>query len=145
MLVAVTVAIHSNKLLNKDREKLSKSKRNKGVTQTPELTRTQSKYIERMNNVINDHLKESDFSGALRDLEGNPVLRPDGSAFNHKKEVEDAYVGLKKITKGLGNSLKNPNLSGATRKIIQENVDKGNYYLNRIEELFKVYGGINIE
>lgn len=88
------------------------------------------------------HLKDSDFTGTLRDLQGNPVPKPGGGYWNHLKEMKDSYKGLNKIKKGLEGSLKNPNLDEIERKILQEALDKVNRYIKNIEDLFSGYGGM---
>ena len=53
------------------------------------------------------------------------------------------YKSLRKIKKALEGSLKNPNLSDVDRALLQEGLNKANSYINKIEELFDPYGGIN--
>ncbi len=96
-----------------------------------------------MDNTINDHLTEGDFSGTLRDLQGNPVPNGKGGYFDHLGEMQDSYKSLQKIKKALEGSLRNPNLSDVDRALLQEGLDKANYYIIRIEELSNPYGGIN--
>ena len=47
------------------------------------------------------HLKESDMTGAIRDIFGDPVLKKDGTPFQHLKEVTDALGGVKNQLKKL--------------------------------------------
>lgn len=96
-----------------------------------------------MENTINDHLTEGDFSGTLRDLQGNPVPYGNGGYFDHLGEMKDSYRSLQKIEKELEGLLKNPNLSDIDRAILQEGLYNANSYISKIEELFKPYGGIN--
>ena len=35
-----------------------------------------------------------DFSGELRDLQGNPVPKPSGGFWNYIQEMKDSYGGL---------------------------------------------------
>ena len=56
------------------------------------LSRSQQKSIESADNIINDHLKSSDLSAALDDLQGNPIAKPNGGYWNHAQEVKDAYL-----------------------------------------------------
>ena len=90
--------------------------------------------------MINDHLTDGDFSGTLRDLQGNPVPNGRGGYFDHLGEMQNSYKSLKKALEG---SLKNPNLSEVDRALLQEGLDKANFYIDKIEELFDTYGGIN--
>lgn len=106
------------------------------------LSRAQQRNLETLDNIVEGHLTEKDFSGTLRDLQGNPVSKPGGGYWNHLKEMKDSYRGLNKIKKGLEGSLKNPNLNETERKILQEALDKVNSYTKKIEDLFSGYGGI---
>lgn len=94
-------------------------------------------------NTINDHITEGDFSGTLRDLQGNPVPNGKGGYFDHLAEMKDSYAGLNKARKGLEGSLKNPNLSDIDRTLLQEGLDNANSYISRIQDMFKPFGGIN--
>ena len=114
----------------------------KGGTGTNTLTNAQKSRLNALENTINDHLTEGDFSGTLRDLQGNPVSNGKGGYFDHMGEMQDSYKSLQKIKKALEGSLKNPNLSDVDRALLQEGLDKANSYVSRIEDLFDPYGGI---
>lgn len=107
-----------------------------------ELTPAQKARVESVDNIINDHLTESDFSGTLRDLQGNPVPNGKGGYYNHMGEMKDSYNGLKKAKKALEDSLRNPNLSAQNKNILTESLNKANEYMGKIEKLWKPYGGI---
>ena len=107
------------------------------------LTRSQQKALELANNNIKDHIKYSDLSAAFGDLHGNPIEKPNGGYWNHAKEVENAYAGLKKVRRRLEGALQNPNLEPDVREFLQSNVDLINRYMNIIEKIFVPYGGIN--
>ncbi|MDE7389576.1 MAG: hypothetical protein K2M82_01335 [Lachnospiraceae bacterium] len=106
------------------------------------LSRTQAKNIEKLNNLVNDHLKETDFSGTLRDLQGDPVPDGKGGYWNHLQEMLDTYRGLNKVYDALGRNLKNPNLSDSARTSLREAYQTAEEYLSMIEELFKPFGGV---
>ena len=114
-----------------------------GGTSANTLTDAQKSRLNVLENTINDHLTDGDFSGTLRDLQGNPVPNGRGGSFDHLGEMQDSYKSLQKIKKALEGSLKNPNLSDVDRALLQEGLDKANFYINKIEELFEPYGGIN--
>lgn len=107
------------------------------------LTDAQKSRLNSLENTIKDHLTEGDFNGTLRDLQGNPVPNGKGGYFDHLGEMKDSYKSLKKIKKALEGSLKNPNLSDIDRALLQEGLDKVNFYISRVQELFKPYGGID--
>lgn len=50
-------------------------------------------------------MKLSDFSGTLRDLQGNPVPNGNGGYFNHLGEMRDSYKALQ-IKKSVGRIIK---------------------------------------
>lgn len=124
----------------KDEEKAREEEKDSG--EVGNLSRAQKRNLETLDNIVEGHLTEKDFSGTLRDLQGNPVPKPGGGYWNHLKEMKDSYKGLNKIKKGLEGSLKNPNMNEAERKILQEALDKVNTYIKKIEDLFSSYGGI---
>ena len=107
------------------------------------LSRSQQKAIESADNIINGHLKSSDLSAALGDLQGNPIAKPNGGYWNHAQEVKDAYTGLVKAEKTLAGSLQNPNLAPDVKSFIQGKYDSIRNYISVIEEMFAPYGGIN--
>ena len=107
-----------------------------------ELTRSQRKAVELADNIITDHLKESDFFAALGDLQGNPIPKPNGGFWNHAQELRDSYTGLIRSYKTLQGSLQNPNLTLKVRRFLEYKLVVISDYANRIEILFAPYGGI---
>ena len=107
------------------------------------LSRSQQTAIKSADNIINDHLKSSDLSAALGDLQGNPIAKPNGGYWNHAQEVKDAYIGLVRAEKTLAGSLQNPNLAPDARAFIQGKYDTISNYISIIEDIFAPYGGIN--
>ena len=107
------------------------------------LSRSQQKAIESADNIINDHLKSSDLSAALDDLQGNPIAKPNGGYWNHAQEVKNAYTGLVRAEKTLAGSLRNPNLAPDVRVFIQSKYNSISNYISIIEAMFAPYGGIN--
>ncbi|MGN0595158.1 MAG: polymorphic toxin-type HINT domain-containing protein, partial [Hominimerdicola sp.] len=107
-----------------------------------ELSRTQAKNIEKLDNLINDHLKDTDFSGTLRDLQGDPIPDGEGGYWNHLQEMLDTYKGLYRVYEALGRNLKNPNLSESARITLENAHQTAEDYIFRIWELFEAFGGI---
>ena len=122
-----------------EKENISKAE---SGTPTNTLTNAQKSRLNLLENTVNDHLKEKDFSGTLRDLKGDPVPNGKGGYFDHLDEMKNSYQSLQKVKKALEGSLKNPNLSDVDRKLLKEGLDKALSYIQRIDELFKPYGGI---
>ncbi|AAK79410.1 hypothetical protein SMB_G1467 [Clostridium acetobutylicum DSM 1731] len=76
-------------------------------------------------------------------MQGNLAPKQSGGYWNHLQEMKNSYVGLKRAQSTLEGSLKNPNLPSHTKEFIQSKYETTTKYLQRIEELFKAYGGIN--
>ncbi|NRS52065.1 hypothetical protein HP401_29010 [Brevibacillus sp. HB2.2] len=93
--------------------------------------------------MVDNHLTDMDFSGTLRDLQGDPVPKPGGGYWNHLQEMKDSYKGLRKIKRGLEGSLQNPNLPQDTRKVLETALDKASVNLKKIEDLFEPFGGLD--
>jgi len=106
------------------------------------LTRAQRRNIETFHNVIQHNLKNRDFSGTLRELQGDFSLREDGRYWDHITEMVQSYKAIQKIKKGIEGSLLNPNMDIATREFLDYELTKLNEIIQRIEELFRPYGGI---
>ncbi|EAC8501088.1 transposase [Listeria monocytogenes] len=108
------------------------------------LTPAQKKSIKRIDNNIQDHLTDGDFSGTKRDLEGNPVPKKGqpGKYWNHLDEMLNTYQSLNNSTRSIENSLKNPNLDKKVRVYLESKLKEANLQINKIEDLFDDYGGI---
>lgn len=106
------------------------------------LSRSQKRNVETLNNVIENNLKDHDFSGTLRDLQGNPVPKPNGGFWDHKTEMVQSYKALTGVQNGLEGSLKNPNLSPDVVKFLESELNKTNTYIQKIEDLFAPFGGV---
>lgn len=117
-------------------ENISNQTRCQGGSVVNTLTAAQKNRLEALANTIEHNLKETDFSGTLRDLQGDPVPEPQGGYYDHLTEMKQSYKALNKIKKGLEGSLQNPNLSSVDREILQKGLDKANFYIQRIKELF---------
>lgn len=78
----------------------------------------------------------------MRDLQGNPVPNGKGGFFDHLGEMVDSYKALLIIKSTLEGSLLNPNLSIIDRSLLQQGLDQALYYIERIEDMFALYGGI---
>nr|MBP9479668.1 hypothetical protein [Sebaldella sp.] len=106
------------------------------------LSRAQNRNVKTLNNVIKENLKEHDFSGTLRDLQGDPVPKEGGGFWDHKTEMIQSYDALNGVKRGLEGSLENPNLDIAVKNYLQNELDKTNFYINKIEKLFEPFGGV---
>ncbi len=108
-----------------------------------DLTDAQKSTLNTVANTITQHLTEMDYSGVMRDIAGNPVPNGRGGFFDHIHEMKDSYKGLKKAKRSLEGSLKNPNLGQHDRALLESALKTVNEHIQRIDELFKPYGGID--
>ena len=53
-----------------------------------------------------------------------------------------SYSALQSVKEGLEGSLKNPNLDANVRNFAQEELNKANAYINKIEDLFRPFVGV---
>lgn len=98
------------------------------------ISRSQRNRIERGYRKIDDHLKEDDISGAIRDINGKPITRKNGVPFQHLKEVDDAIRGLKRERDSLVKSIKNPNLTPEVKKSIKDVINDFDIKINEWEK-----------
>ena len=83
-----------------------------------------------------------DYSGVERDIAGNPVPNGRGGYFDHVHEMKDSYKALTKAKRSLEGSLKNPNLGENERTMLEKALETTTVHIQRIDELFKPFGGI---
>ena len=57
------------------------------------LNQSQRRAVNKIENII-DNFKESDIDGVIRDLQNDPVPKPNGGTWNHLQEVQDFARGL---------------------------------------------------
>ncbi|MBC1832544.1 hypothetical protein HCA39_03290 [Listeria seeligeri] len=129
--------------VEKSTKKASGAKIPKNIEE--KLTPAQKKSINKINNNIDDHLTDGDFSGTRRDLEGNPVPKKGkpGEYWDHLDEMLNTYKSLKSSKRSIENSLKNPNLPSDVRTFLESELKKTNEYIKKIEDLFNEFGGID--
>ncbi|WP_177230615.1 RHS repeat-associated core domain-containing protein [Chitinophaga sp. CF118] len=59
-----------------------------------------------------EHLTADDIRGAIKDIRGTPVLKDDGTPFQHLKEVKDALNGLEYEIKRLNTAINKSEVKG---------------------------------
>jgi hypothetical protein len=59
--------------------------------------------------LVRNSVKDHDITGTLKDMNGNPIIKPDGSGkyWNHMKEMQDNLNGLRNHANTL-KSVNNP-------------------------------------
>ncbi|WP_197044051.1 polymorphic toxin type 28 domain-containing protein [Pseudomonas viridiflava] len=50
--------------------------------------------VGKIDNILNN-FKDSDITGTLKDMAGNPVPKPDGGYWDHLKKMNDTLRGLR--------------------------------------------------
>jgi hypothetical protein len=100
------------------------------------LTRSQQVQINKLKNLVGDHLKPHDWTAVEQEMHGNPIQRKSGVGFyDHIHEMQDTLVGLEKVRTRLEGSLKNPNLDLVTRQYLENALNETNTYIQRINDL----------
>lgn len=61
------------------------------------LNQKQESSIKKIDNLIKNSIKDHDITGTLKDMDSNPIIKPDGSGkyWNHMKEMQDTLNGLR--------------------------------------------------
>jgi RHS repeat-associated protein len=66
-----------------------------GFVSSNSLTQSEQSAINRVINTMRDHLSDSDLTGAISDMVGNPVPKRGGGYYDHAREVNQALNGLR--------------------------------------------------
>jgi filamentous hemagglutinin len=64
------------------------------VDNAAKLSQGQQRAVNKIDNILNS-FKDSDITGTLRDMAGDPVPKPDGGYWDHLKEMNDMLRGLR--------------------------------------------------
>lgn len=110
---------------------------NKQLNETGDLTTSQSTRVGEIVRKIQDHLTFKDFTGAIRDLLNFPILRSDGSPWQHLKEVSEAIGGLERAIESLNRMLKNPNLTPGIRNLLENAENVSELYIEYFKMLME--------
>jgi len=88
------------------------NQQNKNAEQ--KLNQKQESSIRKFDNLIKNSIKDHDITGTLKDMDGNPIIKPDsgGKYWNHMKEMQDTLNGLRNHANTLKN-LNNPEAQAA--------------------------------
>lgn len=95
------------------------------------ISKSQRNRIEGGYQKIHDHITEKDIEGAIKDIQGDPILKKDGVPWQHYKEVDEAIEGLRKEKNSLIKSIQNPNLEPEIRNRIEEVINDFEIQINR--------------
>jgi len=64
------------------------------VDNAAKLSQGQQRAVNKIDNILNN-FKDSDITGTLKDMAGDPVPKPDGGYWDHLKEMNDMLRGLR--------------------------------------------------
>lgn len=91
------------------------------------LSQGQQRAVNKIENILNS-FKDSDITGTLRDMAGDPVPKPDGGYWDHLKEMNDMLRGLRNHAETL-EGVSNP-LAQAARQRALDTIQRINSALN---------------
>ncbi|MEI7003441.1 polymorphic toxin type 28 domain-containing protein [Pectobacterium parmentieri] len=104
---------------------------NTAKKQGGELNQKQKSAIKKIDNTINNALKDHDIIGTLKDMDGNPVPKNNGGYWDHMQEMKNTLRGLRNNA----DTLKNVNNSDA-----QAAYSRATDAITKIESALKGYG-----
>ncbi|WP_237613363.1 type VI secretion system PAAR protein [Pectobacterium parmentieri] len=107
------------------------SMENTAKKQGGELNQKQKSAIKKIDNTINNALKDHDIIGTLKDMDGNPVPKNNGGYWDHMQEMKNTLRGLRNNA----DTLKNVNNSDA-----QAAYSRATDAITKIESALKGYG-----
>jgi filamentous hemagglutinin len=64
------------------------------VDSVAKLSQGQQRAVSKIDNILNS-FKDSDITGTLKDMAGDPVPKPGGGYWDHLKEMNDMLRGLR--------------------------------------------------
>lgn len=97
------------------------------------LNQKQESSIKKIDNLIKNSIKDHDITGTLKDMDSNPIIKPDGSGkyWNHMKEMQDTLNGLRNHANTLKN-VNNPEAQAAYGRVTDA--------INKLESAIKGHG-----
>ncbi|MEX6158389.1 polymorphic toxin type 28 domain-containing protein [Providencia manganoxydans] len=73
----------------------NKSKEPQKNTQVQKLNQKQESAVRKIDNAIEKAMKDHDIMGTLKDMDGNPVAKPNGGYWDHMQEMNNTFRGLR--------------------------------------------------
>jgi len=98
------------------------------------LLDSQAKHITKIDNIIRDHAKPSDFEGVAKEFAGQRIPKSGGGYWDHRREMTQSVRDLKRHVRALEGSLGNPAHSPAVRSYVQDAINKARAMISRMEE-----------
>jgi hypothetical protein len=95
------------------------------------LSQGQQSAINKIDKIANNFKPDSDIPGLLKDMAGTPVMKSEGTAWNHLQEMDDVLRGLRNHVNKL-EGVNNPAANTARQK--------GLDLINRIESAMRRHG-----
>ena len=74
----------------------------KNAGSASKLNQGEQRAVSKIDNILNN-FKDSDITGTLKDMAGNPVPKPTGGYWDHLKEMNDTLRGLRNHAETLKN------------------------------------------
>lgn len=98
---------------------------------TQNLNQKQESAIKKIDNTIKNALKDHDITGTIKDMDGNPVPKPNGGSWDHMQEMQNTLRGLRNNAETLKN-VNNPEAQAAYGRATDA--------INKIESALKGHG-----
>ncbi|WP_429540192.1 polymorphic toxin type 28 domain-containing protein [Pseudomonas fluorescens] len=80
------------------------------------LSQGEQRAVKKINNILNN-FKDSDITGTLKDMAGEPVPKGDGTYWDHLKEMDDTLRGLRNHAETL-KGISDPVAQGARQRAL---------------------------
>lgn len=100
----------------------NKSKEPQKNTQVQKFNQKQESAVRKIDNAIEKAMKDHDIMGTLKDMDRNPVAKPNGGYWDHMQEMNNTLRGLRNNAETLKN-INNPEAQAAYNRAIQA-IDK---------------------
>jgi hypothetical protein len=99
-----------------------------------EIHELAKQYEAKIETIKRDHLTEKDVEGANKDCEGNPILRPDGTPWNHFQEVKEAIGGIVNVIYRIQVAMTKGYSEGLDVTPLQKLLSKTSEFLDSLKE-----------
>ena len=98
-----------------------------------QLLESQKRHIKKIDNIIRDHAKPTDFSGVAKELSGERIPKPGGGFYDHVREMQQSVRNLQGHVDDLANSLNNPMHSPEVQRQVSEAIARAQNMINLMQ------------